>query len=76
MLMHISACVHKQKPFQRKQSRPPQTVGGENEAWNVEMKDRGTDRYQEKEDESWERVEMQVWQLRLGTKKTGHDQKD
>ena len=40
------------------------------------MKDRGTDRYQEKEDESWERVEMQVWQLRLGTKKTGHDQKD
>lgn len=49
MLTHISACVLERKTFQRKQSLPGQAVGAENEAWKVEMKDRGRGRCKEEE---------------------------
>ena len=69
MLMHISACVLERKPFERKWSLLGQAVGGESKVWNVEMKDKNTDRYCRRAGRRlWERVGMSVTSIRVRQK--------
>lgn len=64
----ISLRVLERKPLQRKHFLPCQVVDGENEAWKFEVKNKSTERYQEKKlgwelGESWD-----VGMLELGKK--------